>query len=120
MVEIRSLGVPVWLAAVALGACAQPAASPTATTRVQVLTQADWDDAGTFAARASKIAGVPTRDPSMSSPRFFSMTLVCADIAACDAAVQRLVEARSEVAEVRPDLRRTIPRPIQPAASAAR
>ncbi len=118
------------LATAALAACAQSTSSPAASApeaapakptkfvkRVSILTVAEWNDPAVFSARASQIAGLPVRDPSMSSPHFFSMTLICADEPACDAGIQRLTDAKSEVTEVRLDLRMTIPRPFRPSAS---
>lgn len=105
----------------ALIACAQgtpPAPEPGL--RVRVTTVADWADVDAFARRTAQAAGTRVRDAAAIAPRGFTITLICADPAACDRALAQLAQAGDFVTEAVPDRRMTIPRPILPNTSNAR
>lgn len=106
----------------ALGACAQAAtpviptaasgaspAPPVEGLRVQIRTVADGPALPALSARLAAIAGVPVRDIAGIAPQRFAVTLECADAAACDGAVARLIAERALIAEVIPDARRKLP-----------
>ena len=99
----------------ALLACAQgPAAPPAPGIRVRVATVAEWADLELFARRAVQASGTAVRDAAGIAPRAFTLTLICADPAACEHALAQLAMASDFVTEAVPDRRMTIPRPIVP------
>ena len=104
----------------AVAACAQTREAPPRGLRVQVETQAEWTDVSAIAARVSQIAGYAVRDVGASSTQLFAMTLVCPDAAACDAGLQRLVQAHDVFVRAVVDARRTVPRPFLPSSAATR
>jgi hypothetical protein len=108
------------LLAPALLACAQQPAPPLPGLRVRVATVAEWSDVEQLARRVSQAAGTPVRDAAGIAPRAFTLTLTCADPAACDRALAQLALARELVTEAVPDRRMTIPRPILPDSPQAR
>jgi len=82
----------------ALSACASPAAAP-ATPPVEVrlmvkLTQPSQDAAG-IAAEVGRVAGVPASYRSLVDATWHAVSLRCTDPAACDAAIERLRQARA-------------------------
>jgi len=104
-----------------LMACAQqPPPAPPPGIRVRGATLAEWDDLGAFSRRAAQACGTAVRDAAGISPRGFTLTLICADTAACERALTQLARATDFVSEAVPDRRMTIPRPIVPNAPQAR
>jgi hypothetical protein len=94
------LALPLAAAAVAgtLSACAAPAGDPEAKpveVRLMVKLIRPSDDQAGIAAEVGRVAGVPARYASMVSASWHALSLRCADAAACDAAIERLRQARS-------------------------
>ena len=103
--------LPLAAAAVAgtLGACAAPAADPAAKpveVRLMVKLTRPSDDKAGIAAEVSRVAGVPAGYASMVSANWHALSLRCADAAACDAAIERLRQARSSFEAVELDGRK--------------
>lgn len=95
-------------------ACAQELPAPPPGIRVRVTTVAAWTDLDAFSRRAAQAAGTRVRDAAGIAPRGFSLTLICAEPAACDRALAQLARATDFVSEAVPDGRMGIPRPILP------
>jgi hypothetical protein len=90
------------LAAVAaagvLSACAAPAAEPVpgpVEVRLMVKLTRSSDDGTGIAAEVSRVAGVPASYRSLVSADWHALSLRCADPSACDAAIERLRQARA-------------------------
>jgi hypothetical protein len=84
-------------AAGALSACAAPAGAAGGPVEVRLmvkLTKPSDDKAG-IAAEVSRVAGVPAGYGSLVSASWHALVLRCSDASACDAAIDRLRQARS-------------------------
>lgn len=95
-------------AAGALSACAAPAGSAGGPVEVRLmvkLTRPSDDRAG-IAAEVSRVAGVPASYRSLVSANWHALSLRCADPSACDAAIDRLRQARASFEAVELDGRK--------------
>ena len=84
-------------AAGALSACAAPAGAAGGPVEVRLmvkLTRPSGDKAS-IAAEVSRVAGVPADYGSLVSASWHALRLRCSDASACDAAVDRLRQARA-------------------------
>ncbi len=103
-----SLAAAVAVAAASI-ACAAPAAriAAPATINLRILVKLvePSEDASGIAARASREAGVPVVYAASVSPSWHSLSVRCSDVAACDAAIDRLRHSGTYVA-VEPDGRK--------------
>jgi len=105
------LAVPIAaaLAAGALSACAAPAPgqAPSAVdVRVMVKLVRASEDRVAIAAEASRVAGVPASYGSAVSTTWHALSLRCVDLSACDAAVDRLRQAKAAYEAVELDGRK--------------
>ena len=105
------LALPLAVAAAAgtLSACAGPPASPAAgpvEVRLMVKLTRPSDDKSGIAAEVSRVAGVPAGYGSMVSASWHALSLRCADASACDAAIERLRQARATFEAVELDGRK--------------
>lgn len=89
---------------VAHGVVAQ-ATVPSRGLQVLVKLTAPSDDGAQIAAEASRISGVTVRYVSATSPQWHALLIECATAAICEAAVQRLSEARDVYLAVQRDER---------------
>jgi hypothetical protein len=64
------------------------------------------DDKAGIAAEVSRIAGVPAGYASMVSASWHALSLRCSDASACDAAIDRLRQARASFEAVELDGRK--------------
>ena len=100
------------LAAVAVGAlsaCAAPAAEPApgpVEVRLMVKLTRPSDDRAGIAAEVSRVAGVPASYRSPVSANWHALSLRCADPSACDAAIDRLRQAKTAFEAVELDGRK--------------
>lgn len=107
--QTRLAGCAAFVLAVAACAAAEPL-----TLRLQVETSADWPDPDALRLAAAQAAGVPVPDLAGVAPRRYTLTLACADAAACAQARQRL-QASPLFTRVDDDPRQRPPAPPAPA-----
>jgi hypothetical protein len=81
------------------------ATSPSRGLQVLVKLTAPSDDGAQIAAEASRISGMTVRYLSATSPQWHALLIECATAAVCEAAVQRLSEARDVYLAVQRDER---------------
>ena len=84
-------------AASVLSACAAPAGAAGGPVEVRLMVKLTRpsEDKASIAAEVSRVAGVPAHYGSLVSSSWHALSLRCSDAAACDAAVDRLRQARS-------------------------
>jgi len=85
-------------AAGALSACAAPAAGPApgaVEVRLMIKLTKPSTDPASIAAEVGRVAGVPASYRSLVSADWHALSLRCADPSACDAAIDRLRQARA-------------------------
>jgi hypothetical protein len=103
------LALPLAAAVGALSACAAPAAEPapgSVEVRLMVKLARPSDDQAGIAAEVSRVAGVPASYRSLVSANWHALSLRCADPSACDAAIDRLRQARASFEAVELDGRK--------------
>jgi len=96
-------------AAGALSACAAPAPAgePGAVeVRLMVKLVRPMQDGSVIAADASRVAGVPAHYRSMVSASWHALSLRCADVSACDRAIDRLRQEKTTFEAVELDGRK--------------
>lgn len=106
---LLALPFAVAATACALSACAAPAAGPAAgavEVRLMVKLARPSEDRTGIAAEVSRVAGVPASYGSAVSASWHALSLRCADRRACDAAIDRLRNARSTFEAVELDGRK--------------
>jgi len=97
----------------ALGACAHSRGP--LEWRLQVRTAEEWADLSALTDRAAQVAGVPVRsDVNPIAPRWYALTLECADRSSCKRATMRLAAQPQLFVELRRDEQR--PTPLRPSA----
>jgi len=99
------------VAASALSACAAPvpASGPApgaVDVRVMVKLARPSDDRAAIAAEASRVSGVPASYGSAVSATWHALSLRCVDLSACDAAIDRLRQAKAAYEAVELDGRK--------------
>ncbi len=105
------LAVPFAAAIVAsaLSACAAPPSGPapgTVDVRVMVKLARPIGDRAGIVAEVSRVAGVPASYGTAVSADWHALSLRCVDVSACDAAVDRLRQAKSAFEAVELDGRK--------------
>jgi len=103
------LALPLAAAVGALSACAAPAAESApgpVEVRLMVKLARPSDDQAGIAAEVSRVAGVPASYRSLVSANWHALSLRCADPSACDAAIDRLRQARASFEAVELDGRK--------------
>jgi hypothetical protein len=104
---LAMLALPL-AAAAALSACAAPAGAAGGPVEVRLmvkLTRPSADKAA-IAAEVSRVAGVPAGYASMVSESWHALRLRCSDASACDAAIDRLRQARESFEAIELDGRK--------------